>query len=284
MTAIVLTIAGSDSGGGAGIQGDSKTITALGGYAATAVTALTAQNTQGVFGIHPVPESFIAQQIRLVLEDMGAGAIKTGMLHTSSAIEIIVDVLADYPDIPLIVDTVMIAKGGVPLLQDEAVATLMTRLIPKALLITPNVPEAELLLEKMGCKLQIRGCREMEEAGRRLLGLGCNAVLVKGGHLEGSGQVTDILVTSQERSGIRHYASPRLATRHTHGTGCTLASAIATGIAQQLPLEAAIARAHAYVHEAIRTAPGVGKGKGPINHGHTVYFLRSRKAETKKID
>ncbi len=266
----VLIVAGSDSGGGAGIQGDIKTVTALGGYAATAITALTAQNTEGVFGIHEVPDDFIALQMRLVLDDIGADAIKTGMLHKASVINTIADVLADYPDIPLILDPVMVAKGGAPLLQPDAVKVLMERLIPRATLITPNIPEAALLLRTMGCNLQLAECRDMEAAGKKLLELGPQAVLLKGGHLV-SDEVTDILAMYQDSlTSYCAYTSPRIVTRHTHGTGCALASAIATGIAQDLPLEDAIARARNYVAEAIRTAPGLGKGHGPLGHGNTI--------------
>lgn len=262
----ILIIAGSDSGGGAGIQADIKTVTALGGYAATAITALTAQNTLGVSGIHEVPDNFIAQQIRLVLDDIGADAIKTGMLHKASVIEAVADVLRDYPDIPLIVDPVMVAKGGSPLLQSEAVNVLIKKLFPRAYLITPNVPEAELLLDY---KLQVASCKDMEEAGRELLKLGSKAVLVKGGHLVGE-EVTDILVSTCNLplAACNLFSSPRIPTTSTHGTGCTLASAIATGIAQGMTLLQAVERARAYVLEAIRTAPGLGKGHGPLNHGH----------------
>lgn len=262
----VLIIAGSDPGGGAGIQGDIKTVTALGGYAAAAITALTAQNTQGVFGIHPVPVNFIAQQIRLVLDDIGADAIKTGMLHSAEAISTIADVLDDYPAIPLVLDPVMLSKFGAPLLQPDAMELLKKRLIPRAHIITPNIPEAELLAG--GVKITSR--EAMEEIGKHLLKLGCKAVLMKGGHLNG-GEVTDILLASRDLlPDSCVYTSPRIKTRHTHGTGCTLASAVATGIAQSMSLEVAVARAKNYVYEAIRTAPGLGKGHGPLNHGHSI--------------
>ncbi len=253
----VLVVAGSDSGGGAGIQGDIKTITVLGGYASTAITALTAQNTQGVFGIHEVPVAFLEQQMRLVLEDIGADCIKTGMLHSAEVIETVANVLADYPEIPLVLDPVMVAKGGAPLLQQQALEALKTRLIPRAAVITPNIPEAELLLG--GEKIR---AGELTKAAKALLLLGSQAVLLKGGHLEGE-QVTDKLVS---HANSQAFASVRINTLHTHGTGCTLASAIATGIAQGLELPDAVERARDYVHEAIRTAPGLGKGHGPLNH------------------
>lgn len=259
---IVLIVAGSDCGGGAGIQADVKTVTALGGYAATAITALTAQNTQGVFGVVGIEPAFIARQMTLVLEDLSANCVKTGMLHTAEIIEAVVGVLeARAPEVPLVVDPVMVAKGGESLLEEAARRTLIERLVPRATVLTPNVPEAEALIGR-----RIRTEEEIEKAGRRLLELGCQAVLLKGGHLAGE-TVTDLLVTGE---GIQRFRHPRLNTRHTHGTGCTLASAIATGLAQGLGLERAVKRAVAYVHKAIRTAPGLGKGHGPLNHGHTV--------------
>jgi hydroxymethylpyrimidine/phosphomethylpyrimidine kinase len=255
----VLIIAGSDSGGGAGIQGDIKTVTCLGGYAATAITALTAQNTQGVFGIHPIPDDFIAQQIDLVLSDIGADAIKTGMLHSASVIHAIV---AHVPsDIPLIVDTVMVAKGGAPLLEEAAMDALKHTLIPRARIITPNIPEAELLLGR-----KIPDAPAMEQAARDLLGLGSQAVLLKGGHLEGD-EVIDILV---EKENVTRFISPRIATRHTHGTGCTLASALATGIARGLPLPEAVSQARSYVLNALKSAPELGKGHGPLGHNFEI--------------
>ncbi|HEU5046863.1 MAG TPA: bifunctional hydroxymethylpyrimidine kinase/phosphomethylpyrimidine kinase [Rickettsiales bacterium] len=260
----VLIVAGSDSGGGAGIQGDIKTVTMLGGYAATAITALTAQNTRGVFGIHPVPAEFVAQQMRLVLEDIGADAIKTGMLLNASIIAALAEVLEEYPDIPLILDPVMVAKGGAPLLEPEAIELLMKYLIPRAYLLTPNIPEAELLL---GTRWYEDNNQENTDAAEKLLTLGCRNVLLKGGHAEGA-DVTDILVASDDagQTTTSTFTSPRFHTPHTHGTGCTLASAVATGIAQGLELEQAVIRARAYVQEAIRTAPGLGHGHGPLNH------------------
>lgn len=259
----VLIIAGSDSGGGAGIQADIKAVTALDGYAMTAITALTAQNTQGVFGIHAVPPEFLRQQIDLVLDDIGADAIKTGMLHDTPTIRAVVEaVTAKARDVPLVADPVMVAKGGAPLLDPEAMTTLRRDLVPLATVITPNVPEAEALLGA-----PIGGAAGMAEAARRLLDLGPHGVLLKGGHLEGE-RVVDVLVT---RDGLAEtFESPRIDTPHTHGTGCTLASAIATGLAQGLSLRDAAARARRYVLEAIRTAPGFGHGHGPLNHAHTV--------------
>jgi hydroxymethylpyrimidine/phosphomethylpyrimidine kinase len=262
-TGRVLIIAGSDSGGGAGIQGDIKTVTCLGGYAATAITALTAQNTLGVYGIHDIPEDFIAQQINLVLEDIGADAIKTGMLSKDSVIETITAIIPRYPHIPVILDPVMFAKGGAALLQPSALSTLKTRLIPLATIITPNIPEAEYL-----AGTTIRSVDDMRAAAHKILNLGCKAVLLKGGHLE-SDIVTDLLLTA---NGEIIFEQPRINSRHTHGTGCALASAIATGIAQELSLTDAVARARDYVKKAIKTAPGIGKGHGPLNHGHTLKY------------
>ncbi len=262
MLARVLIVAGSDSGGGAGIQADIKTVIALGGYAATAVTALTAQNTKGVSGVVGVAPDFIQRQMRVVLDDIGADALKTGMLHTAEVIDAVCDVL-DALDaaIPLVADPVMVAQSGDSLLEADAVETLKRRLVPRATVLTPNVPEAERLAGQ-----EIRDVAAMTEAAGALLDLGPAAVLLKGGHLDGDA-VTDVLATHE---GIERFESPRLDTPHTHGTGCTLASAVAVGLAQKMSLRDAVVRARAYLHEAIRTAPGLGSGHGPVNHGHTV--------------
>jgi hydroxymethylpyrimidine/phosphomethylpyrimidine kinase len=258
----VLVVAGSDSGGGAGIQADIKTITALGAYAATAVTALTAQNTQGVFGIHAAPPDFIRQQMELVLDDIGADAIKTGMLADAETIDLVCDVLAARaPAVPLVADPVMIAKGGAALLQPAALEALRRRLLPRATVLTPNIPEAEALTGT-----PITEVAGQEAAGQALRALGAQAVLVKGGHGDGP-VVVDVLVSA---AGVVRMESPRIATRHTHGTGCTLASAIAAGLAQGLGLEAAVRRARAYVQAAIAAAPGYGRGHGPLAHDVTV--------------
>jgi hydroxymethylpyrimidine/phosphomethylpyrimidine kinase len=256
----VLIIAGSDSGGGAGIQADIKTVTMLGAYAATAITALTAQNTEGVFGVLPVPPDFIRRQIEVVLDDIGADAIKTGMLHDLPVIETIAAVLDERATgIPLVVDPVMVAKGGARLIDPDALGGLKRLLVSRADILTPNLREAEIL-----CGTTIGNTAEMRTAGERLLALGCRAVLVKGGHLAAP-TVSDVLVTAQ---GARVWESPRLETRHTHGTGCTLASAIAAGLAQGHALEDAVDRARAYVHRAIAGAPGLGRGHGPLDHAH----------------
>jgi hydroxymethylpyrimidine/phosphomethylpyrimidine kinase len=263
----VLIVAGSDSGGGAGLQADIKTVTALGGYAATAITALTAQNTQGVFGILDVPADFVARQMALVLDDIGADAIKTGMLNHSEIISEIAAMLdAKAARVPVVVDPVMVAKGGQALLDDKALGALRSRLLPRAALLTPNIPEAEMLTG-----FTIEDPEAMLQAGRDLLALGPAAVLVKGGHLRGE-DLVDVLVTRTE---VHSFSGRRIDTVHTHGTGCTLASAIAEGLGRGMALPTAIERARAYVRQAIQTAPGLGKGHGPLNHGHTVRpFLR----------
>lgn len=258
----VLIVAGSDSGGGAGIQADIKSVTALGGYAMTAITALTAQNTEGVFGVHEVPIDFLRQQMELVIGDIGVDCVKTGMLHSAPVIEAVCDVLeARLPSTPLVVDPVMVAKGGHPLLEPSAMGVLKTRLIGRATVLTPNVPEAELLTG-----VSIRDEDAMRQAAELLLSLGPRAVLLKGGHMSGR-DVVDLLASED---GIEAIRGPRIETRHTHGTGCSLASSIACGLAQGLSLVKAIRRARSYVLTAIATAPGWGRGHGPLNHVHTV--------------
>jgi hydroxymethylpyrimidine/phosphomethylpyrimidine kinase len=257
----VLIVAGSDSGGGAGIQADIKTVTALGGYAATAITALTAQNTHGVQSIHPVPPDFIAAQMDCVLDDIGADAIKTGMLGDGVTIEAVAGILAARAGVPVVVDPVMVAKGGARLLDSEAVAVLKDRLVPLATVLTPNLPEAEALTG-----MSIPDVKAMTVAAAALRDMGAAAVLLKGGHLPGE-TVTDVLVHAD---GVETFSDPRIESRHTHGTGCTLASAIACGLAQGIILSDAVTRARAYVRRAIETAPGLGGGHGPLNHGHTV--------------
>ena len=258
----VLIVAGSDSGGGAGIQADIKAVTALGGFAMTAITALTAQNTEGVFAIHDVPADFLARQMEVVLSDIGADCIKIGMLHRPDIIEVVcasLDQLA--PDVPVVVDPVMVAKGGASLLADDAMQTLKNLMVPRAAILTPNIPEAEALAGRSA-----PGLDDAEALAQSLLDLGPKAVLLKGGHRDDA-EVMDLLL---DGSGAQRFTSPRIETKHTHGTGCTLASAIACGIAQGMETAAAVARARDYVLEAIRTAPGYGHGHGPLNHGHTM--------------
>lgn len=262
MAGRVLIVAGSDSGGGAGIQADIKSVTALGGFAMTAVTALTAQNTEGVFGVHEVPTEFIRQQMELVIGDIGVDCVKTGMLHSTAVIEAVCDVLeARLPNTPVVVDPVMVAKGGHALLEPSAMGALKTRLISRAAVLTPNVPEAELLTG-----MTIRDEDAMRRAAELLLTFGPRAVLLKGGHMSGR-DVVDLLASED---GIEAIRGPRIETRHTHGTGCSLASSIACGLAQGLSLTKAIRRARNYVLTAIATAPGWGRGHGPLNHVHTV--------------
>lgn len=253
----VLIVAGSDSGGGAGIQADIKAVTMLGGYAATAIAALTVQNTLGVTGVHPVPPSFVQAQMRAVLDDIGADAVKTGMLGDAAMVEAVADILPGYGAIPLVVDPVMVAKGGARLLDEAAVGAVKSRLLPLAVLVTPNTPELEALTGR-----RVTTEAEAVAAGRALMKAGARAVLVKGGHLDGD-EVADWLLT---QGGERRFASPRIATRHTHGTGCTLASAIACGLARGRPLADAVEAARDYVQSAIRAAPGFGQGHGPLGH------------------
>ncbi|MGZ8362707.1 MAG: bifunctional hydroxymethylpyrimidine kinase/phosphomethylpyrimidine kinase [Caulobacteraceae bacterium] len=253
----VLIIAGSDSGGGAGIQADIKTVTMLGGYAATAVTAVTVQNTLGVSGVHPIPVEVIDAQARAVLDDIGADAIKTGMLGSTAAVEAVARIL-DSTAAPVVVDPVMVAKGGASLLDEDAVSAIRALLVPRAALLTPNAPEAEALTG-----LEVANLDGQRRAGEALLRLGARAVLIKGGHVPGE-RIADLLLTP---AGETLFEGERIDTRHTHGTGCTLASACAAGLAQGMPLEQAVARAWAYTAEAIRRAPGFGKGHGPLDHG-----------------
>ena len=321
----LLIIAGSDSGGGAGIQADIKTATCFGVFATTAITALTAQNTLGVQGIFDVPPAFIAQQIQSVLNDIGTDAIKTGMLHSAAVIETVVSALDAYQsqkisdisasefarmenssavlhrkpmslakhkpegrndwlrrnwngvgsspmtaaedvaqpnsrnlmELVLVVDPVMVAKGGAPLLQPDAIDTLKNLLLPRATLVTPNIPEAEIL-----SGMKISTPQDMQTAGAKILALGCQAVLMKGGHLE-SETLVDYLITPLE---THTFTAQKHHTRHTHGTGCTYAAAIAAGLAQNLTLTQAVTQAHQFVQNAIKNAPNLGQGQGPLGH------------------
>jgi hydroxymethylpyrimidine/phosphomethylpyrimidine kinase len=257
----VLVVAGSDSGGGAGIQADIKTITMLGGFAMTAVTALTAQNTLGVEDVMPVEPSFVAAQMRAVLTDIGADAIKTGMLGSARVVETVAAMCESLAfGVPVIVDPVMVAKGGARLLDKNAHDALVLRLLPLASVVTPNVPEAEALTG-----MRIKSLRDMQRAADAILGLGPSAVLMKGGHLEGD-LVIDLLRTAD---GAEHrFEGPRIISRNTHGTGCTLASGIAAGVAEGLTLHGAVTRARQFVVRGIQTAPGLGKGHGPLEFAH----------------
>ena len=262
MNGRVLIVAGSDSGGGAGIQADIKAVTAMNGFAATAITALTAQNTLGVHGVVPVDPAFIRQQIEVVLGDIGADALKTGMLHSAEVIATVAAAFkAQAKDVPLVVDPVMVAKGGHRLLLSEAEAALRDTLLPMATLLTPNLPEAEVLV---GFPVRVEA--DMVRAAEKLMSFGAHAVLMKGGHLEGD-RVVDLLV---QQGSVDRFEDARIPSRSTHGTGCTLASATAAGLAQKMGLRNAVARARAYVRKAIETAPGYGQGHGPLNHAVTV--------------
>jgi hydroxymethylpyrimidine/phosphomethylpyrimidine kinase len=262
MNGRVLIIAGSDSGGGAGIQADIKTVTALRGFAMTAVTALTVQNTLGVSAVHAAPLEIVRDQIKAVMDDLGADAIKTGMLATVPTVETVAQALDSFaPNVPVIVDPVMVAKGGHPLLEDQAVAAVRDLMAPRAFLITPNAPEAERLTG-----VKVEGLHGQRLAGEALLKLGAKAALVKGGHIEGP-VMRDLLFTQK---GEVLFQSHRIDTKATHGTGCTLASAIATYVARGFALEDAVEKARAYLMKAIAAAPGLGHGHGPLGHGWTV--------------
>jgi len=256
----VLILAGSDSGGGAGVQADIKAVTMMGGFAATAITAITVQNTLGVHGVHPLPLEVITAQARAVLEDIGTDAVKTGMLGSVEVVETVAALL-DEAKAPAVVDPVMVAKGGHPLLPNAAVEAVRSLMIPRAALLTPNAPEAEALTG-----LEVRDIDGQRRAGEALLKLGAKAVLMKGGHVDGP-TVIDLLMTADGETVLE---AERIDTRHTHGTGCTLASACAAGLALGRPLEVAVAEAWAYVGEAIRRAPGLGGGHGPLDHGWPV--------------
>ena len=255
----VLIIAGSDPSGGAGIQADIKTVTALGGYAATAITALTVQNTKGVTAVHPVAPDVIAAQIESVMSDIGADAIKIGMIGDVETARVIEMALKKYSGVPVVLDPVLIATSGDALAKDGVAAFIKESLAPLTAVLTPNTDEAAALT---GMAVNTRDA--MIAAGEALVGLGTKAALVKGGHLSGD-TVEDALVSAD---GARIFSNPRIDTTSTHGTGCTLASAIATGLAQGLALQTAMKRAVDYVHKAIATAPGYGEGHGPLNHAH----------------
>jgi len=262
MTTIALTIAGSDSSGGAGIQADLKTFAALGVYGACVLTALTAQNTQGVIGIHDVPAEFIAKQIDAVFSDLAVAAVKIGMLSQVSAIEAVAFGLDRHYAKNIVLDPVMVAASGDRLLAADAIATLRRLLIPRALVITPNLPEAAALLDSNLARDEI----EMEAQARALMELGSGAVLIKGGHGEGPESV-DLLVHG---GSVTRLAAPRINTRNTHGTGCTLSSALAAGLAKAVDLVSAARAAKDYVTAAIVAADrlNIGRGHGPLHHFH----------------
>ncbi|WOI33428.1 bifunctional hydroxymethylpyrimidine kinase/phosphomethylpyrimidine kinase [Tritonibacter scottomollicae] len=262
MAHIALTIAGSDSGGGAGIQADLKTMSALGVYGASVITAITAQNTQAVTGVHGIPLDMITAQIDAVLSDLDVGAIKIGMLATPEIIDCVARAIADF-DGAVVLDPVMIAKSGDALLAPEAVSTLCRVLLPRARIITPNLPEAACLLDRPTAT----SAQDMVEQGRALCALGAQAVLMKGGHAEGE-ICEDILIEAGAE--IARFSAARQHTKNTHGTGCTLSSAIAAGLAKGLSLDAAVSEAHGYLQGAIAAADDlqIGHGHGPVHHFH----------------
>jgi hydroxymethylpyrimidine/phosphomethylpyrimidine kinase len=265
MTPTALTIAGSDSGGGAGIQADLKTFAALGVHGACAVTAITAQNTRSVTAVLPMPPELVASQIDAVFADLDVRAVKIGMLATPDIVEAVAHALGDRP-VPVVLDPVMVAKSGAALLEPDAEAALTAELLPLATLLTPNLPEAARLL---GTGPAV-GCGEMERQARALLDLGPAAVLMKGGHASGT-NCTDLLV----RRGVAPVALtlPRIDTRNTHGTGCTLSAGIAAGLARGADLDAAVRAAHGYLHAAIAAADRlrIGHGHGPVHHFHAFW-------------
>jgi hydroxymethylpyrimidine/phosphomethylpyrimidine kinase len=252
-----LTIAGSDSGGGAGIQADLKTFAAHGVFGTSAITAITAQNTLGVTAWEAVSTPLVIAQIEAVAADIGADAVKTGMLANAGIVRAVAEALERLRLPHLVVDPVMVAKGGDRLLEEAAVTAIRENLLPLAEVVTPNIPEAEVL-----AGIKITSIDDMREAGRRILELGPRVVLVKGGHLESTESI-DVACTADGSEELR---SPRISSVHTHGTGCTLASAVAANLALGLDHREAIAQAKAYVDGAIRNAPGIGRGHGPLAH------------------
>ena len=257
---VVLSIAGSDSGGGAGIQADLKTISALGCFGTTAITAITAQNTLGVTGIHPVPTELVTAQIKAVMDDLRPAALKIGMVYSSALATAIAEMLSEYPQIPVIFDPVMVTSSGDSLIKDQTVTTLKEQLFPLAELVTPNLEEASIL-----AGFEVVAIPDMEKAARRLLQYGCNAVLIKGGHLAGS-ELCDFYL--HKNGDARMFRSKKIETNNTHGTGCTLSSAIASFRASGEDLVTAILKGKAYTHQAIEEGQHArtGAGHGPLNH------------------
>ena len=264
-----LTIAGSDSGGGAGIQADLKTFQALGVWGMSAITAVTVQNTKGVSGYEELSPQTVSEQIRAVVTDIGVDAAKTGMLASAAIIDAVADAIGDTRVPNLVVDPVFVSKHGHPLLQDDAVEALRTRILPLATVVTPNLPEAAGL-----AGFPVATDQDMERAGRAILDLGPQAVLVKGGHLEGR-DATDLLVTPE---GVQPFASERIDTPHTHGTGCVLSAAIAGYLARGDSLVDAVGKGKTFVAEAIRSALQIGAGIGPVDPGWGLRQLQGRGA------
>ena len=262
MTTITLTIAGSDSAGGAGIQADLRTFGALGVYGASAITALTAQNTLGVEAVHTAPPEFVLAELRAIASDLDVGAIKTGMLGNLEIVEAVVEGLSYFPGVPVVVDPVMVSQSGHPLLTDEAIDAIRTKLMPLAVLVTPNLLEAARLLDEPVARDEA----EMAAQAQRLRAQGASAALVKGGHATGPLAI-DILADAE---GTMRLEAPRTQTLNTHGTGCTLSAAIAAELAKGVTLRQALAKAKAYVTAAIAAADElkIGKGRGPVHHFH----------------
>jgi len=254
---IALTIAGSDSGGGAGIQADLKTFHQFGVFGTSVVCAVTAQNTTGVKAWEPVAATLVATQLDAVAEDLPPHAVKTGMLGTAEVVEIVADGITRWRLSNVVVDPVMVASSGDPLLKPDAVQLLLRRLVPLATLVTPNIDEARILVEQ-----DIRTADDVERAGRALVRQGAQVVLVKGGHASDD-TLVDVLVSAR---GVHHFAHPRIETTSTHGTGCTLSAAIAAGLAQGRPLASAVEDGIDFVQRALAAAPGLGAGRGPLNH------------------
>ena len=253
----VLIIAGSDSSGGAGIQADIKTVTALGSYAMTAVTAVTSQNTQGVKAITSIPTKYLKKQIKMVLDDIGANAVKIGMLHNISAIKCVYKILKNYKLKNIVLDPVMIAKGGARLVNINSIIYLKKLLLPLCDLVTPNIPEAEVLTG-----YSILNKEDMIKAAKKIITMGAKSVLLKGGHLK-SKMIFDILVSKKE---IKIFPKRKIKTKNTHGTGCTLSSALATCLSQKINVYKSCKISLNYVDQAILTAPDYGEGFGPLNH------------------
>ena len=256
-----LTIAGSDSGAGAGIQADLKTFAALGVYGTSALTAITAQNTLGVTAVHEIPTEVIAAQIEAVISDIGADAVKTGMLSSSAIVELVAQELKRHGVERLVVDPVMIAKSGYSLLQPEAVEALRSKLLPLAAVVTPNIPEAEVLTG-----LTINSLDDMRRSAEQIFGMGAGSVVVKGGHL--AGPATDLFYDGSQ---FKEFTAPRIDTVNTHGTGCTFASAVAAGLACDMSVFDAVAQAKEYVTEAILRSFPIGQGHGPLNHFYKLW-------------
>ena len=254
---VALTIAGSDSGGGAGIQADLKTFHAFGAFGASAVTAVTVQNTRGVTGVHPVPVDVVRAQIRAVAEDLPPAACKTGMLATSALVSAVAASIREHRLPAFVLDPVMVASSGDRLLDADAERTIVDELLPLAALVTPNLDEAAILVGEA-----VDDEAGMRRAAEALVRMGARAALLKGGHLRAD-ELVDVLYDGRE---WRSWRRPRLATRHTHGTGCTLSAAVAAGLAHGRPLERAVEDALDYVHRAMLAAPGLGSGHGPLNH------------------